>query len=133
MYDVVWRRLASCGKSLFRYGVAGGIGFLINVGGVYILEQHFSWRAERAFALTLTLAYVCNFVLARYYVFSSRSNVYRQVVLFLLVSLLFRGGEYFGFAAIHSAYPMPGAAIAMLVLGVSTIIKFTVYRFLVFV
>ncbi len=115
-----------------RFGLAAAIGFTFNVGGVYVLEHWMDWPPKRAFGTCLTVVYGLNFLLARYFVFNSRSPMVKQVLQYLVLSLLFRTIEYCFFAAMLDRLAIPGAALAFLTLSASMLIKFSVYRLFIF-
>jgi putative flippase GtrA len=119
--------------SLARFAGLGGISFATNVGLTAFLHELVHLPEEVAFAISLVTVFTMNFLACRYVVFSGRAgDPKRQLVLYALSSLGFRLGEYLAFLALHTWLGTPYLLAIFVVLGVSFVIKFLYYRFVVF-
>ena len=123
-------------RSLVRFGMLSGFSFVVNFGVTIALHDGLGWPAEAAFGAALATVFVTNFLISRYFVFAdyraSGDRAGRQLGLFALTSLLFRGTEWASFAVLHDALHLHYTAVMFGVLSVSAASKFLVYRFVVF-
>lgn len=120
-------------QSLFRFGGAGALSFSINVGLTAFLHEVLGVLEEIAFAISLVVAFIVNFITCRYYVFDGRSgDVRKQLLAHLVLSLFFRGTEYLGFLLLHTVMGLPYLLAVVTVLVVSFAAKFLFYKNVVF-
>jgi putative flippase GtrA len=77
---------------LVRFGLVGGVGFVVNVA-VYALFVHYAGLDYRAANVAAWLVAVCNnFVLNRHWTFDARGGrAHAQALRFLVVSLVAEG------------------------------------------
>jgi len=116
----------------FLFVIASGIGFLINTGVTVFLHEVLGISPGISFAVALACAYAANFFNNRKWVFSSDAAPGPQVVRFLLVSLLFRLAEYLVFFILHYLLGIHYLAAVLIALLSFYLVKFFVYRDLVF-
>jgi putative flippase GtrA len=120
-------------KSLLRFGGTGGVSFAINVGLTAFLCEIVGVSKENAFAISLAVVFTINFIACRYFVFEGRTgNPQKQLLVYLLSSLFFRGAEYLGFLLVHSVLDLPYIPAIFTVLLISFLLKFSFYKMVVF-
>ncbi len=83
-----------------------------------------------AVAVAFTIAFLLNFAAASRLVFRSARGVRKDFALFALSSLFFRFAEYVAFIALHEWLGLFYMTALVLILLVSTGVKFVWYRFL---
>ncbi|GAB4376439.1 MAG: hypothetical protein Kow0062_16700 [Acidobacteriota bacterium] len=124
------RRLAG---AFGRFGLLGLVSFAINLAVTAGLHEIAGLAEELAYAVALGVVLVTNFAACRLWVFpDSAGSVVGQGVAFLLSSFGFRGAEYVAFLLVHTLGGVHYLLTILLVTGVSTVVKFLHYRFLVF-
>ncbi|MFC1572480.1 GtrA family protein [Candidatus Eisenbacteria bacterium] len=123
--DTTWR--------FFRFCVLTVISFSINLGLTALLHEVFAIDERVSFAIALVVVFVVNFLMQRYYVYrAAGGSARRQLVLYLLSSLGFRGSEYLAFLLVHSVLGVHYLISVVGVLGVSFMAKFFFYGTVVF-
>jgi putative flippase GtrA len=110
---------------LVRFGIVGGIGFLVNVG-VYALFVHGVGADYRAAAVAAWLVAVANnFVLNRHWTFDARDGlVHFQAMRFLVVSLVAFGFSLLLLTLFVEAAGLPKVASQALAVAASTPLNF---------
>ena len=109
--------------------VLGGASFTLNLCVTTSLHEFFGVSPEISFAVGLVAAFLMNFASMRWWVFrGTRRSVARQLTGFGLSSLFFRGLEYAGYIVLFRFAGVPYLAAAVLVLGISTVVKYVVYN-----
>ena len=113
-------------KQLFRFGVVGGLAFLIDAGLLYILTEfcHIYYLISSVISFTVSLAF--NYILSIIWVFDvKKKQTYKEVLLFTVLSVIGLGINqlvmYLGVVLLHIYY--------MLCKVISTIIVM-VYNFI---
>jgi len=120
-------------QSFFRFCVMTVIAFGIHVGVSALLHEGFHVAEELAVAVALITVFTGNYFLQRYYVYQAREgDPRRQLLLYFLSSLGFRGAEYLSFLLVHSVIGVQYLAAYIGVLLVSFMIKFFYYGNVVF-
>lgn len=97
-----------------------------------LFHEAFGAPKELAVALALATAFVVNFFTVRIVVFRSVGNPASEFIRYTLTNAAFRIGEYFLFILLHAISEMYYILVLGVVLGLSFILKFVLYRFLVF-
>lgn len=120
-------------KSFFRFCVMTGIAFGIHVGLPPLLHEVFHLSRELAGAVPLLVVFTANYFLQRYYVYQAREgDPRRQLLLYFLSSLGFRGAEYVAYLLVFKVLGVHYLAAYVGVLLVSFMIKFFYYGKFVF-
>lgn len=116
--------------ALVRFGLAtlasASLSFLLPI----ILHEWGGMGERSAVGLSFAIAYAFNFLTLRRLVFASKASLGRDLWRYALVNALFRIAEFFAFAALRSAAILSYAAALLVVLAVSTLVKFFAYRWL---
>ena len=76
-------------KQLFRFGVVGGLAFLIDAGLLYILTEfcHIHYLISSVISFTGSLAF--NYILSIIWVFDvKKKQTYKEVILFVVLSVI---------------------------------------------
>jgi len=119
-------------RQVLRYAVVSGLSAAITLGVPIVLHEAAGLGEEAAVAIALAAAFVVNFALFRAYVFATEGGMADQLVRFALVRLAMRGGEYVFFLLLHTLFGLYYVLALLVVLAVSTVVKFLVDRTLVF-
>ncbi len=131
--SVASERTLTAGQTSLRYISWLGVSLACHLGITWSLHNLVGLPAQVAFLVSLVTVSVINFLGLRRYVFrSSGSLLRRQIVRYILMNVVHRVGEYAGFAVLESLFQPPVLLAVPLVLGVSTLIRFFVYHYLVF-
>lgn len=109
-----------------------GMSFCMTMGIPVLLHEVFGVYEENAALIALITAFCINFFTARTFVFQSREAMLPQLLRFFLTSLMFRGGEYLTFLAVHRYLEMYYLLALFSVLLVSFVLKFLFYKVFVF-
>ena len=115
-----------------RYTIVGGLSFLLNIGLTMLLHEFFGVAERVAFAIALVTVFIINFLLARRVIFNADGLIYPQFISFVGTSIMVRGGEYTLFVTLLSFTGINYVIIVAFVSIVSFILKFFVYKTLVF-
>jgi putative flippase GtrA len=119
--------------SFVRFCLITGLSYAINVGLTAALTELAGWPEEAAFAAALVVAMTSNFLFMRYWIYDGAAGSGpRQVLLYLLSSVIFRGLEYALFLVAHTWLGVPYVLAITGVLGLSFLTKFFYYRAVVF-
>jgi putative flippase GtrA len=120
-------------RTFFRYAIATGVCFVVNLGLTVLLTEVVGVYEEISYAIALSTVFFMNFFLMRYYIYrSSESNLASQFILYAGSAVAFRGIEYGCFLLIHSWMGMPYGAAIVLIQGFSAVTKFVYYKRIVF-
>ena len=87
---------------------------------------------ETAVALALATSFIVNFFTVRIVVFRSSGNPTSEFVRYALTNASFRLGEFLLFLIFHTILEIYYIVVLGFVLGLSFILKFILYRYLVF-
>ena len=115
-----------------RYTIVGGLSFSLNIGLTMFLHEIFGVAEQIAFAIALVTVFIINFVLARQVIFNADGLIYPQFIRFIGTSIVVRGGEYVLFLTLLSLTDVNYIIIVTFVSIISFILKFFVYKILVF-
>ena len=117
--------------SLLRFGASGGLSFGLNLGLTEMLVRLAGWGPEYAFALVLATVMVFNFFMVKFFVFRNRSQgpLWKDFLVYLTSSGVFRGGEYIAFLIIYKLTDIHHLIVITMVLGTSFLTKFVFYRY----
>lgn len=131
--SVASERPVTARQTSLRYLSWLGVSLACHLGITWSLHNLVGLPAQVAFLVSLVTVSVINFLGLRRYVFrSSGSLLRRQIIRYILMNVVHRVGEYLGFSVLETLF-QPSVLIAVpLVLGVSTLIRFFVYHYLVF-
>jgi len=114
--------------SLVRFGfstvLSASLSFLLPV----LLHEVIGLGERLSVGLAFAIAYLVNFAMLRRVAFRSPHGWRRDLALYAGVNAGFRLAEFFAFAALRSNAILSYAAALLLVLVLSTIIKFFAYR-----
>ena len=115
-----------------RFVGAGVISFaLISIVMSGLIKMNVN--TSLAYAIALAISFLFNFFCNRIFVFSARgAGLTRQAASYLVTSLAFRGGEWLAFTIVESQVKVAPMFLAFIVQGVSTCVKFMVYKHKVF-
>lgn len=120
-------------RTFFRFTVATGLCFIVNLGLTVLLTEVFRVYEEISYAVALSTVFLMNFFLMRYYIYrSSEGNLASQFVLYAGSAVAFRGIEYGCFLFIHSWMGIPYGAAIVVIQGFSAVSKFIYYKRIVF-
>lgn len=115
-----------------RYTQLAVVSAGMNLGLPVLLHEWLGMAERAAVALTLTTAFVVNFIVARSYVFKASGAFGPQVLRFAAASAGFRIAEYVAFLLLHTVFGL----FYVLALGVALVtsfgVKFVFYRAYVF-
>ena len=90
-------------QSFFRFCVMTAFAFGIHIGLPPLLHEVFHASEEVACAVPLVVVFTANFFLQRYYVYQAKKgDPRRQLLLYFLSSLGFRGAEYVTFLLVSN-------------------------------
>lgn len=76
-------------KQLFRFGIVGGLAFIIDAGLLYILTEfcHIYYLVSSIISFTVSLAF--NYILSIIWVFDvKKKQTYKEVLLFAVLSII---------------------------------------------
>lgn len=120
-------------QSFFRFCVMTAIAFGIHIGLPPLLHEVFHLSEELACAVALVVVFTGNYFLQRYYVYQAKEgDPRRQLLLYFLSSLGFRGAEYVTFLLVYNVLEVQYLVAYVGVLLVSFMIKFFYYGKFVF-
>lgn len=116
-----------------RFVVIGAVLVPCNLGLTAALHEIGGLPEETAFGIALLALFVAGFAANRHVVFeASGGRVDRQLPLYLAASVAFRGLQFVSFLVVHTWLGAPYLAAIMGVLGFWLVVKFVVFRRLVF-
>jgi putative flippase GtrA len=120
-------------RALFgRYLVVTVFSASVLLAGPYVLHEWLGVGKHIAVAIAFIVALIANFIIARFYVFRSRNNWRTQFARFAITSASMRVGEYLAFLAVHMWTDLYYVLAVLIVLLVSFVLKFVIYRTFVF-
>jgi putative flippase GtrA len=114
---------------IMRFGLMTAMSASVTVGLPVLLHEVFDVAPRHGAAIAFLVAFFLNFISLRRLVFRSEGGLGRDLLTFVISSLMFRGGEYLAFLvltgpALHIHY-----IVALLgVLSLSALAKFFWYR-----
>jgi putative flippase GtrA len=123
------RRLAGDATRFVGFGVMSyGLGIAITA----FLAEIVHLSAEAAVATSLAILITVNFWLSRRFVFRATGEIRSQFPRFLATTVLMRGVEYVLFLLLYRVFSLHYLLALTIGMGLSTCIKFFLYRGLVF-
>jgi putative flippase GtrA len=115
-----------------RYTLLGVASFVINLGLAAVFHEILSLAEWLAVALSLSIVFVINFVVAKFAVFKSQGDWIKELSKFLFVSLSSRMFEYAMFLILFGILSINYLFAIMVSQILSFILKFVIYRRYVF-
>lgn len=111
-----------------RFAVATFASALLSFGLPLALHEVMGLGERLSVGLSFAIAYAFNFIMLRRMVFASEAGWRRDLGLYAGVNATFRLGEFLAFAALRSSAVLSYAAALLVVLTLSTMVKFFAYR-----
>ncbi|MFK7767650.1 MAG: GtrA family protein [Mariniblastus sp.] len=122
--------------SVFRFGKLSILSFALNLGLTVGLHEWLQFTTTIAFAISIVIVYLFNFVGMRLYVFPQRAesgpSVVKQATAFLITSAAFRVLDYGAFLLFNVVFGLYYVVAIVIVSGISFVLKFFFYRRWVF-
>lgn len=120
-------------ERLARFIAVSAVGFPLNLAVTVFVHEVLGASEEFAFAVALAVVFLFNFAACRYVIFRATSgDPRRQLFRYALYSAVFRLAEYVAFLLVRSVFDTQYLLAALLVLGVSFLLKFRFYGDVVF-
>ena len=113
---------------VLRFGLMTGMSASVTIGLPIILHELFGVTPQHAAAVAFLVAFLLNFVSLRRLVFRSSHGAGRDLVTFIVSSLVFRGIEYVAFLLLTTVAHIHYVIALLGVLTLSTLAKFVWYR-----
>ena len=129
MVNAVIGRVAS---EAVRFLCVGLFSYSFGIGLAAFLREIIGLRPEISVALSLAVLVVTNFWVARQWVFRAAGRADTQFLRFVLTSAVMRSGEYLLFWLLLRTGGVHYLVALTISMGISTCIKFVLYRTLVF-
>lgn len=120
--------MAKIAGQLFRFGISTGFSAALSFGLPLLLHEHFGISETMAVAIGFAAAYLGNIWLLRNFVFRSSGNWRREVFRYVVWNALVRLLEYASFYALFARFGFDYRVALLLVLGISAVLKFFLYR-----
>ncbi len=122
-----WSRLAE----ITRFGLMSLLSALVTLGLPILLHEAGGMDPRIAVAIAFVVVFVMNFLTTRYFVFRHSGDVWTALRKFLASSLAFRAAEYAAFLGLF-ALGLRYYLAQAIVVGIATVLKFVLYRDVVF-
>jgi putative flippase GtrA len=122
----------SFGGELLRFALVGALSYSLGVGLSAAFHGALGLGEPLAVGLALAIVLCTNFLLARTFVFRSRGPAHRELARFVATSVAARGGEYLLFLALLQALEINYLVALTAAMAVSNVLKFALYRSIVF-
>ena len=121
------------GKQLPAFGAAGAVGFLANISVTAIMKDSLGLPIEAAYLAGYLSALIIGFMICRHIIFKSATHsAGKQLVLFLVSSIFFRGAEYGVSLFLYKKLGMHYLCALAIVTCAAFFLKFLYYRTVVF-
>jgi len=117
---------------LTGFGLLGVFSFGLNIFITILLHEILHVPVKIAYVCGLLTIILTNFYFSRRLIFQSGANVWRQLIIFIASSFMFRGLEYGAFLFQESTIDIEYILAILLIHGTSFFIKFFYYKLLVF-
>lgn len=75
-------------KEIIRFVIVGGISFVIDYMGLYILTEYVNINYLISSSISFTIAVIVNYILSVKFVFEKAKNGYKQLILFIISSIV---------------------------------------------
>ncbi len=134
----LYQRVRHMGPELVKFGVVGGIGAVVDLGGAAVLHSSYHVEPLEAKAISITAATVVTYAGSRFWTFRHRENqaMHREAVLFIVLNVigLIIAEAVIGITtyALGLKSPLAYNAASVLGTGLGTIFRFYAYRKWVF-
>lgn len=119
-------------RQLTAFGLLGVLSFGLNLFITTSLHEVLHVPVRFAYACGLLTTILTNFYFNRRIIFQSGTNVWRQLIIFIASSFMFRGLEYGAFLFQEATIDIEYILAILLIHGTSFFIKFVYYKLLVF-
>ena len=119
-------------RQFLRFALMTGLSACLTVGLPILLHELLGLIEEISVAIALVTAFFVNFFTLRHVVFCSTGKPRTELFLFLGASIAFRVSEYGSFIILFSFFHINYALALGIILFVSVILKFFLYRFVIF-
>jgi putative flippase GtrA len=120
-----WRGIAG---QVLRFAASTGVSASLSFGLPIVLHEGFAVDVRWAIAIAFAVSYVVNVALLRAFVFRSELTLVQQLVRYVPANGCLRVAEYLATLALTQRAGLDYKLSILVVLGVSTIAKFFVYR-----
>nr|NQU91185.1 GtrA family protein [Bacteroidota bacterium] len=117
---------------LTGFGLLGVFSFGLNIFITISLHEILHVPVRIAYACGLLTIILTNFYFSRRIIFQSSANIWRQLVIFIASSFMFRGLEYGAFLFQEATIDIEYILAILLIHGTSFFIKFFYYKLFVF-
>lgn len=115
--------------SATRFVGMSGISFLTTFGTTVVASEWLAFSHQSAFGTALTVAFVQNYFMLRYFVYGGQSgSAVRQFVAYAVSAAVFRGIEYVSFDLLLTRLNLDYRYVTIITLVAFTVIKFVYYR-----
>lgn len=111
-----------------RFGMTSGLSAALSLGLPVLLHEGLGIAVQIAVATGFATSYLANFVMLRSFVFRSQKSLKADLPRYLVVNGSFRVIEYFAFLGLYEGLSMNYALAVLIILTLSTIMKFFGYR-----
>ena len=135
MIYMLTRRSSGFGKTfgqLTGFGLLGVFSFGLNIFITILLHEILYVPVRVAYACGLLTIILTNFYFSRRIIFQSDANIWRQLIIFIASSFMFRGLEYGVFLFQEATINIQYILAILLIHGTSFFIKFFYYKLFVF-
>lgn len=117
---------------LTGFGLLGAFSFGLNIFITILLHEILNAPVRVAYACGLLTTILTNFYFSRRIIFQSGANIWRQLIIFIVSSFVFRGLEYGAFLFQEATINIEYILAILLIHGASFLIKFFYYKLFVF-
>ena len=117
---------------LTGFGLLGAFSLGLNILITLLLHEILHVPVRIAYACGLLTVILTNFYFSRRVIFQSDTNIWRQLIIFIASSFMFRGLEYGAFLFQEATIDIEYIPAILLIHGASFFIKFFYYKSFVF-
>ncbi len=125
---MVSSRIAKLAGQLFRFAISTGFSAALSFGLPLLLHEYFDVAEALAVAIGFAAAYLGNIWLLRNFVFRSTGNWRSEIFRYVIWNAVARVIEYTAFYLLFRSFGFDYRIALLLVLGVSAVLKFFLYR-----
>ena len=113
---------------LVRFAMSSGLSAMLSFALPVMLHEFLLVPVRVSVAIGFATSYLLNFLMLRSFVFRSANSLRGDASKYLVVNGAFRLAEYFAFLGLNEGIGIDYAAAVLIVLTLSTIMKFFGYR-----